>query len=400
VVQRRRLIRLLGAHRGSEVLLDAALALLAFGATLGLWAHGGFDASSGASTRQVDALAVALAVCTAVPLLFWRRSPVGAFVVSTSASAVLMLLGYAGVPPVGATIALYLIAASRDEAHPWNRRMTETVVGLGLVHVAAFGIGHGKLPEVQLAFAALVWAVAWFAGERTRLRRQQLADLEGRATRAEQDAERDRRLAVAEERARIARDLHDSAAHSINVIAVQAGAARLLQRQNPARSEQALRTIEQVARQTVEDIDQIVHSLREDGAAAQSVEPAPGLASLGTLLAQHAAAGLPVEVATHGTPHPLGAAVDQAAYRIVQEALTNCARHGNGPARILVDFNDRGLDLMITNPVIANGERPANGGHGLVGMRERATLLGGELQAERVAGEFRVQAAIPYGASA
>ena len=220
---------MLGAHRASEVLLDAALALFAFGATLGLWAHGGIDASSSGSTRHVDALGVVLAVGTAIPLLCWRRSPLGAFVVSISASAILMLLGYPGVPPVGATIALYLVAASRDEVHPWTRTTTEVVIGLGLVHVAAFGIGHGKLPEVQLAFAALVWAVAYFAGDRTRLRRQQLAELEQRAIRAEREAERDRRLAVAEERARIARDLHDSAAHSINVIAVQAGAARLLQ---------------------------------------------------------------------------------------------------------------------------------------------------------------------------
>ena len=136
-----------------------------------------------------------------------------------------MALGYAGGPPVGATIALYLLAASRDDAHPWTVRTTGIVVGLFAVHFGAYTIGHGSVPAVELAIGALVWAVAWFAGERTRLRRQQLAELRRRAVRAERDAENERRLAVAEERARIARDLHDSAAHAINVIAVQAGAA-------------------------------------------------------------------------------------------------------------------------------------------------------------------------------
>jgi signal transduction histidine kinase len=268
------------------------------------------------------------------------------------------------------------------------------------LHVGAFSVGHGgKLPEIQLAVGALVWGLAWFAGERTRLRRQEVADLEQRAVRAEREAIQNRRLAVAEERARIARDLHDSAAHAINVIAVQAGAARLWQGQDPARSRAALETIEDVAHRTVAEIDQIVHSLRDDTPSPEQVEPSPGLAALDSLVAQHTSAGLRVEVETKGERRRLGGAVDRAAYRILQEALTNSARHGVGGAQVQLSFGERALELTISNAV--RPDAPARvslgGGNGLVGMCERAALLGGEVDAGRMNGAFRVRARLPYG---
>jgi signal transduction histidine kinase len=269
------------------------------------------------------------------------------------------------------------------------------------VHILAFALGHDQVPDVQIAFGALVWGLAWFAGERTRLRRQQLADLRERALRAEQEAVRERRLAVAEERARIARDLHDSAAHAINVIAVQAGAARLWQERDLGRSRDALQTIEDVAHRTVAEIDQIVHSLRDEHLAPSEsgVEPSPGLAAFDSLVAQHGLAGLPVTVATTGTPRPLGGAVDRAAYRILQEALTNCARHGSGEASVELAFGTDALELTIKNAVRPDVPLRAslNGGHGLVGMSERAAQLGGELEAGRRNGAFRVHAILPYG---
>jgi signal transduction histidine kinase len=314
-----------------------------------------------------------------------------------------MARGYPGGPPVGPTIALYLLAASRDPAHPWTRQITEIVVAMFCVHILAFGLGHDQVPEVQIAFGALVWGLAWFAGERTRLRRQQLSELEERATRAEREAKQERRLAVAEERARIARDLHDSAAHAINVIAVQAGAARLWQEQDPGRSRAALETIEDVAHRTVAEIDQIVHSLRDEHVASESpVEPSPGLAAFDSLIAQHTSAGLPVTVATTGEPRPLGGAVDRAAYRILQEALTNCARHGAGDASVELAFGTHALELTVSNAVRPDAPLRASldGGHGLVGMCERAALLGGELEAGRRNRAFQVHARLPYGETA
>jgi signal transduction histidine kinase len=215
--------------------------------------------------------------------------------------------------------------------------------------------------------------------------------------RAEREAERERLLAAATERARIARDLHDSAGHAISVIAVRAGAARLRHHQDPDRSLAALEAIEQLARQTAEEIDQLVGTLREGGPANGAVDAPPGLASLDTLLAHHQAAGLEVTLDTAGAPKPLGAAADQAAYRILQEALTNAARHGTGSARIELAFGDTAVELRVINPVPAGGSPRPGGGHGLVGMRERATLLGGDLDAERANGAFRIRARIPYG---
>jgi signal transduction histidine kinase len=296
----------------------------------------------------------------------------------TAASAALAALGYPHGVPLGPTVAVYLLAASRDDAHPWTARTTGVVAGLFAVHAAALGISRSQLPVTAIAIGALVWVIAWFAGERTRLRREQLTELEARAR--------------AEERTRIARDLHDSAGHAINVIGIQAGAARLLQESDPAGSRDALQTIEQIARQTVGEIDRLVGGLREDEPATSP----PGLAGLEALAAQHRAAGLHVAVSSHGTPRPLGAAADRAVYRIVQEALTNANRHGSGPARVELAFGASAVDLVVTNPVDAPSTARADGSHGLIGMRERAALAGGVLVAERRDGVFRVHARLPY----
>jgi signal transduction histidine kinase len=253
---------------------------------------------------------------------------------------------------------------------------------------------------------AVAAAGAWFAGERSRLRREQMEELEQRARRAERAAEREQLLAVAEERTRIARDLHDSAGHAISVIAVRAGAARLRHHEDPDRSLAALAAIERQARQTVEQIDRLVAGLREPGAADGTVEAPPGLASVDTLIAHHAGAGLAATLQITGEPRPLGAATDQAAYRIIQEALTNAARHGAGGATVTVAFGADGLEIDVTNSVTAgggtagvDGGHRTGGGHGLIGMRERATLLGGTLVAGRANGAFRVAARLPYGGS-
>ena len=265
----------------------------------------------------------------------------GVFVRCTAMSASLMGADYAAGPPLGATVALYLLAASRDEASPWTRGTTAIVGALLAIHVGAVGLASGTFPTTALAAAILLWTIAWFAGERTRLRRAQLAELQQRALQAERETERERRLAAAEERARIARDLHDSAGHAINVIGVQAGAARLLLERDPDRSRAALQAIEDVARQTVGEIDQIVRTLRAGHAAGGRSRRHPDSPHSARSSAHHAATGLDVTVVSNGEPRPLPGAVDQAAYRILQEALTNAARHGNRHARGRLAFTAR-----------------------------------------------------------
>jgi signal transduction histidine kinase len=380
----------------SRALLDVAIAAVALAASLALLRHGG-AAPARPGSRELDVIGVVLMVCSTVPLIAWRRFPLGVFAVTAGASVLLAGLGYPVDLMLGPTAALFLLAASRERDTSWTGRTTATVVGLFVAYLGATAAAQGTLPGIELLHAGLAWAVAWFAGERTRLRRQQVAELRQRALRAEREAERERLLAIAEERARIARDLHDSAGHAISVIAVRAGAARLRHHQDPDRSLLALHAVEELARQTVEEIDQIVGTLREGGPANGDVEAPPGLASLETLIAHHAAAGLEVTLGTAGTARPLGGAADQAAYRILQQALTNAARHGAGSARIDLAFADAAFELTVTNPVLADGAPRAGGGHGLIGMRERATLLGGSLEAERANGAFRVRARIPYG---
>jgi signal transduction histidine kinase len=374
-------------------LLDIALALAALAGSLAMMAHGIGSTRPGAPLNVVG---VILAAAMTLPLLAWRRGPVPVFVVTAVAGALAAGLGYSLGLHLGATVALFLVAASRDRQTPWNRGTTILVGALFVLYLAATAFADAAFPAIEIFHTGLAWAVAWFAGERTRLLRERMNELRHRAVAAEAAAERERRLAVAEERARIARDLHDSAAHAINVIAVRAGAARMSHGSDSDRSQAALHDIEEVARQTAHEIDVIVSSLRDRSDDPGDAGLAPlGLASLSTLVGQHVASGLRVAVRARGGERPLSNASDQAAYRILQEALTNAARHGSGEADVELAYGQSDLQVTVSNRASPLG-RPGKGGHGLIGMRERAVLAGGTLEAGAVDGGFRVTVRIPY----
>jgi signal transduction histidine kinase len=374
-----------------------AIATAALAGTLAQLSRGG-TASMQHDPGALDWTIGVIAACSTMPLVSWRRAPGAVFVLTASAIVLLASLGHTVAVPLGPTAALYLLAASREEEQPWSRRSIGGVIALFTGYLLATAAGDGRFPGGELLHTGLAWAVAWFAGERTRLRREHIVELKERALRADREADRERRLAVAEERARIARDLHDSAGHAISVIALRAGTARM--RLDPERSRAALEAIEELARKTVGEIDQIIGTLRDRGFEQGAVDAPPGLASLDSLIARHSAAGLDVTVRSEGEPRRLEGALDQAAYRILQEALTNAGRHGTGAARVELAFADTALELTISNTAAADGAPRSNGGHGLVGMRERATLLGGTLEAGRADGEFQVRACLPYGAQA
>jgi signal transduction histidine kinase len=379
-----------------ESLFDAGIAAIVFALSLALLAARG---DSAPDARNLDALGVLLAALASLPLVARRRAPLAVFAVTAAASAVLNGLGYPPGPPLGPTVALYFLALSPERTRAPRWLIALVVIGLYVIHAGASGLAEDEFPTVPLLFGALVWGGAWVIGDRVRQRRARIVELEERALRAEREAERERRLAAAEERTRIARDLHDSAGHAINVILVQAGAARLLQEENPERSREALQTIEEVARETLGEIDQLVAALREDDLREDAdgrVEPPLGLAALDMLTARHRSAGLSVSFRERGSRRPLPPALDQAAYRILQEALTNAARHGDGSAEVEISFESSLLELGISNPIRL--ERvPGEAGHGLVGMRERAALLGGSVEAGASNGVFRVRARLPYG---
>jgi signal transduction histidine kinase len=375
---------------GRRRAIDLGIALLAFAVTVAIL----FAQERDSGTQDPDGMAIVLAALSTLPLVARRRFPIGVLVLVALASSLMHGLGYPSGPPVGPALAVFFVASSGARVGASVRLTIGLIVALLAVHLTAAGIAAGRFPGPELLFGTVLFAAVWFGGDRTRLRRERVRELEERAQRAERDAERERQLAVAEERTRISRDLHDSAGHAINVILVHAGAARLLAEKDPARSRDALRTIESVARETLGEIDQLVHALREDESA--SVEPPVGLTGLSPLVQRHRDAGLDIELDVSGD-YRLAQSVNGAAYRIVQESLTNALRHGAGPARVKAVYGTEALVLEVTNPTTADGASAE--GHGLIGMHERAALVGGTLEARRANGAFTVRARLPYAAS-
>jgi signal transduction histidine kinase len=380
-------------HRAAAaVAIDVALTALTFLATVAMLGGGHFEEGG----RDIDGLGVGLAALTALPLLVRRRWPLVAFPVIWVPTIVLYSLDYSLGPPIGSMIALYEVAASDRHSRAQAFRTALIVGGALLLFLVVTLSAFQEFPVGEFLGGLVTWGGSWYVGDRVRLRRERLEVQRERLERAERDVERERRLAVAEERTRIARDLHDSAGHAINVILVQAGAARLLHDTDPAGSRQAIETIEDVARETIGEIDRMVRVLRGDPPDGDGVEPPTGLSALDGLAERHRAGGLDVRVEIRGERRPLAPSVDGAAYRILQEALTNAAIHGGGGARVELDYGATSLQVTVTNPTREDAPDRPGGGHGIVGMRERAGLLGGTVDVEASGGRFRVRARLPY----
>ncbi|MGW7171569.1 sensor histidine kinase [Streptomyces xanthophaeus] len=253
--------------------------------------------------------------------------------------------------------------------------------------------GDGPAPWAQ-ELAAAAWVLAVLAvSELVRTRREQWA-----RDRAERAASERRR--VGEERLRIARELHDVLAHSISVINVQAGVGLALLDSDPEQARTALTTIKAASKEALGEVRQVLDTLRAPGEAPRT--PAPGLDRLSELVEQAAAAGLTVEVTVEGQPRGLPPGVDLAAFRIVQEALTNVVRHsGARTARVRLVWQPRDLELHVADDGPATGAPSGGSGTGLVGMRERASALGGSIEAgPRPEGGFAVVARLPVQAVA
>jgi signal transduction histidine kinase len=373
-----------------ERAIDIAVVVGVFVLTVLVLSSGGV--SSDEESRGLDLLGVALAAASALPLIARRQAPLAVFAASASAGIAINALDYPAGPPIGPTVALYFLGLSGSRARSGARLAVAVVLVFYVAHIAAAAFGRDAGPVVPALFGALVWGGAWVLGDRVRQRRERMADLEERARQAERETERERRLAAAEERTRIARDLHDSAGHAINVILVHAGAARLLAEKDPARSRAAIATIESLARETLTEIDGLVRALRED---EDKAETPIGLSALDALVKRHRDAGLAVDLTVSGDRRPLGPAADQAAYRILQESLTNALRHGSGGAKVTLAYHVDELAISVTNPS-ADG-LPATAGHGIVGMRERASLIGGSVSIQSMNGLFSLEARLPYG---
>jgi signal transduction histidine kinase len=374
--------------------MDAVLALfLAVGSLFAIGNHR--ESISPSEAADVVRFLAAALVC--LPLAFRRRNPVAVLVVTVAADAVLTGLGIKGPEHVALGFAMYTVAVSAPARIPLA--LVGAAVAPGLVATLVREAGR----NVQaLVFAPAVILVGWLAGDNVRARRAYAAGL------AEQAAEREReraRQAATEERARIARELHDVVAHSMSVVAVRSGVARMVLGSRPEEAAEALGIIEAVSRQGLAELRRIVGVLRhsEDGVSGgdppADLAPAPGLADLPALVDQVRQAGIRVELRIEGAARPLPEGQDLSAYRIVQEALTNVARHA-GPAAAAT-LTVRYLPGLVEIGCVDDGAgradtpEPGEGGHGLIGMRERVALYGGELSAGPAGRGFRVVARLP-----
>jgi signal transduction histidine kinase len=361
------------------------------------------DLGLGASLLAVTILSLAgheqpvlrgmLALAATVPLLWRRRHPLAVLGLVAAVTVTMVALN-AWFVPLQLAVALYTVAAAS------RRRFS---VMLGIASIIAVGAAEATEPHVRpgdVAWRVVFVAAAWLLGDSIGSRRAYVKELEEKAERLEREQEAQARRAAAEEQARIARELHDIVAHALSVIAVQAAAAEDALEDEPSPAREPVTAIAAVARSALGDLRQVVGALRE---GAAELEPQPTIRQLGPLVERVRSAGLPVAFDITGDSRPLAAAVELSAYRIVQEALTNTLKHaGATQVRVLVRYGER-LELEISDngsgPINGAGNRASNGssrGNGLIGMRERVTMLGGDLSAApSLGGGFTVCAQIP-----
>jgi signal transduction histidine kinase len=344
--------------------------------------------------RSVDALGVVLYLCCSVPYFVRRRAPLSVLMINTIALVLLLTMKY----PADVQSQMLLVGAFTVGSHSegYKRSVAVFSVGIGLAIVAVVGIPDTN--GVNLALTSAIYVAAYLFGSTVRNRRLYTEQLEQRAASMVRDRDEEAKRAVADERLRIAQELHDVVAHSMGVIVVQAGVGEHVIDQDPAEAKRALAAIATTSRSTLTEIRRLLGVLREHDGAEHG--PAPGLADLGKLVANLADAGLKVDVCRSGQPLDLPAGVDLTAYRIVQEGLTNALKHaGPATARVIVTYEPGALRLEVTDDGRGVNARATAGGHGLIGMRERVAVYGGTLETgPRHGGGYQVVAYLPYGA--
>src|SRR5438874_4328892 len=329
-----------------------------------------------------------------LPLFFRRRFPFGAPVAVGAAIAASSFVDGHLIPSglitnLAAISAFVLMGMLRDR--------TQAIAGL------AYGLGVAGIvihddPNAGVSnfvFICLVDAIAWTIGLLVGHKFHEADLARERALTAERNREERARLAVSDERARIARELHDVVGHSVSVMTVQASAVRRLLREHQEKEREALEVVEQTGREALAELRRMVGVLRRPE-EAPALAPQPSLQHLDRLVEHAREAGLPVELRLEGTPEPLPSGVDRTAYRLVQEGLTNALKHAHAQrAEVVVRYGDGYVELAVSDDGrgIGSGD---GGGHGLVGMRERVSVYGGELEAgPRAEGGYRLRARLP-----
>jgi signal transduction histidine kinase len=247
----------------------------------------------------------------------------------------------------------------------------------------------------DIVFPTIFGVLFWLAGRVVRSRAALTAELHEAAVRADEQREAEASAAVAEERRRIAREMHDVVAHSVSTMVIQAGGARRILARDPARAVEAATLIERTGREALGEMRHLLGLLHPDEAQAE-LAPQPTLIGIESLAERSRLAGLPVKLRVDGERRERSPGVDLAAYRVIQEALTNSLKHGGGRATVKVEYDDAELRIAVADVGTGRGVSVQGGGHGLMGMRERVRVCGGELHAgPRPGGGFEVRASLP-----
>ncbi|HZD67719.1 MAG TPA: sensor histidine kinase [Actinomycetes bacterium] len=351
-------------------------------------------------SRPLNAAAYALAVGYGALLLGRRRWPLGVLLASTFALLLYYSLDFPGVSPAfPLAVALYTAAAAGH--FRWGLLITAFYMIAG---VFVTGVREGTPPgQVFASFLpqASLLVTLLLLGEAVRSRRAWMAEVRERLDRAAAEREREAQRRVEQERLRIARELHDVMAHTISVITVQAGMAAEVLADAPDAARQALGEIRAASREAMAELRATVGVLRDGDGQAAPRAPTPGLDQLDDLLEAVRRGGLRVETVVAGDPRPLPPAVDMTAYRILQESLTNVARHARATtATVAVRYEPGGVVLEVCDDGRGVEAEPGAGrrGFGLAGMAERAAAVGGRLEAGPLpAGGFRVWSSLPAG---
>ena len=368
--------------------LDVLLVLLVVAAEIKVWI---------VPWSGPKAVFIVASLLWTLPLLLRRRlpfaAPVFVFAVQAGSAFVDPTLGAETTAFAALLLAFWVVGAHNE------RTQAIAAASIGFASIVVFARVDERLGLSQAVSGILIGGTVALIAYALQRRSNRAAELEERAAFFEHEREEMERVAVADERRRIARELHDVIAHSITLMTVQAGAARLVLTEDPKRARESVVSVEETGRHALAELRRLLGILRTDDGEA-SLVPQPGLARVDDLIALARRAGLPVELTVEGQPRVLPPGVDLTAYRIVQEALTNAHKHaGPAHAHVLLHYGREAVELEVTN----DGRISPNGddivGLGLVGMRERVALYDGTFEAgPRAEGGYAVRARLPVEA--